>query len=130
MADRRPFSGLVELHSTAEQEWNRLSQQDWLEALAKHPKIGDGSGGEWSRQEQRGIDSAASDVAGSIRRLNIDYERKFGWIFIICATGKSANEMLAALTSRIENGSERELEIAADEQAKIMHLRLDKLLSE
>jgi OHCU decarboxylase len=130
MAERRPFTGRAELHSTGELEWNSLSGQDWLEAFSKHPKIGDRSGGEWSAQEQRGIDNAGPDVASSMRQLNLDYERKFGWIFIICATGKSADEMLLALTNRVENGPERELQIAADEQAKIMHLRLNKLLSE
>ena len=76
------------------------------------------------------MQTARYDTATAIQRLNADYERKFGWIFIICANGRSAEEMLASIQSRLENDPATELPIAAAEQAKITKLRLEKLLAE
>ncbi len=113
----------------AEEAWWSLVESDWLEAFSKHPKIGDRKPiGKWSAEEQRGMDQATSETAGSMENLNRAYEAKFGWIFIICATGRSAEEMLSQLEQRLANDPAAEIRIAAGEQAKITRLRLQKLI--
>ncbi len=98
MIARRPFHGVAELHGTAEDVWRSLDQNDWLEAFSKHPKIGDTNGaGAWSSEEQSGMSEATSDMAEAMLKLNRSYEERFGWIFIVCASGKSADEMCALL---------------------------------
>ena len=84
----------------------------------------------WAGEEQRGANSASEAVLEALARGNRDYEQKFGHIFIVCATGKSAEEMLAMLQERMVNDPEAEMAIAAGEQMKITRLRLDKLLAE
>jgi 2-oxo-4-hydroxy-4-carboxy-5-ureidoimidazoline decarboxylase len=84
----------------------------------------------FSEEEQRGMFQASSETAALIAELNRTYEARFGYIFIICAAGKPPAEMLAALESRLSNAPNQELQVAAAEQAKIMHLRLDKRLAE
>jgi 2-oxo-4-hydroxy-4-carboxy-5-ureidoimidazoline decarboxylase len=130
MLASRPFRDAETFHRTAEEIWFSLRREDWLQAFSKHPKIGAQASSKWSAQEQQGMSEASQDTAQSMRNLNKQYERKFGWIFIICATGKSAGEMRNLLESRLENDPDTELRIAAEEQSKIMHLRLDKLLDE
>lgn len=125
-----PFRDAAALHEKAEDIWASLGRDDWLEAFAKHPKIGAKASGKWPAQEQAGMSQADRETAETMRELNEQYERKFGFIFIVCATGKTAEEMRRLLEERISNERERELQIAAGEQAKIMHLRLDKLLAE
>jgi OHCU decarboxylase len=130
MLASRPFGDAETLHRTADEIWFSLRREDWLEAFSKHPKIGDKASSNWSAQEQQGMSTASEETARRMRELNEQYERKFGWRFIVCATGKPADEMRSLLEQRLSNDPDTELRIAADEQAKIMHLRLDKLLAE
>jgi len=130
MLAARPFENANQLESTAAKTWWELSPADWLEAFAKHPKIGEkGKVSQWSAEEQSGMNAAAAAVANRLVDLNRRYFDKFGFIFIVCATGKSAEEMLALLEARLPNTAEAELRIAAAEQAKITLLRLHKLLT-
>jgi 2-oxo-4-hydroxy-4-carboxy-5-ureidoimidazoline decarboxylase len=126
MTARQPFNGLAGLQAAAEEIWWSLPESDWLEAFAAHPKIGEASTARWSAEEQRGM--ANSNLAEEMRRLNRGYLDKFGWIFIICATGKSAAEMHRQLVDRLANNPAEEIRIAAAEQAKIIRLRLQKLV--
>ena len=135
MAGARPFASAGELMASADRCSGSLERADWLEAFAAHPKIGAGSGDgprgarqDWSAQEQAGVASAAVATLQRLANLNRDYEARFGYIFIVCATGKSAAEMLDLLERRIGNDPETEIRIAADEQRKITRLRLTKLL--
>ena len=137
MTTRRPFRDTNELHSTAEEVWINLTPKDWKEAFAHHPKIGDikslrkkfGSTAQWASGEQAGIKSTPEKVVKALADGNKLYEAKFGYIFIVCATGKSAEEMLTMLKTRLDNYPNDELKIAAGEQAKITRLRLAKILT-
>ena len=137
MTERRPYSSVEELTRTASDIWSSLSQEDWLEAFRSHPKIGEKKATEtvsaqaqqWSGQEQSGVRDANHATIDSLAKLNREYEEKFGFIFIVCATGKSAGEMLAILRGRLQNEAATELPIAAAEQAKITELRLKKLIN-
>lgn len=126
----RPFSGMDELEKCADRVWASCSHEDWLEAFAAHPRIGDQSGNLWSKQEQSGVSAAASLVLTELAETNRVYEKKFGHTFIVCATGKSAAEMLQLLKQRLQNPAEEELKIAAEQQRLITRLRLRKLLAE
>ncbi len=129
MIARRPFSDAESMHAAAHDLWWSLAESDWLEAFACHPKIGETKPvSDWSSQEQQGMAAATIDTAGAIAALNREYQQRFGHIFIVCATGKSAAEMRGLLEQRLENDPKNELRIAAAEQMKITHLRLDKLL--
>jgi OHCU decarboxylase len=142
MADERPFSDPEELREKATDIWWSLDSHDWLEAFRSHPKIGENkptvshetkdqlhSGARnWSEQEQAGVRNAKEETIGYLAQLNLEYEAKFGYIFIVCATGKSSEEMLTILRERLENDEAKELPIAAAEQAKITDLRLKKFL--
>jgi OHCU decarboxylase len=130
MFSRQPFSDSDAMHAAADEIWWSLKVEDWLEAFSKHPRIGQQSAAKWSAQEQSGMSQAAIETAIEMQRLNTEYFAKFDFIFIVCATGKSAAEMLDLLRTRITNSREEEIRIAAAEQAKITHLRLDKLLAE
>jgi 2-oxo-4-hydroxy-4-carboxy-5-ureidoimidazoline decarboxylase len=131
-----PADDLVELLEDAEEQWYLCSEQDWKEAFAHHPKIGDAeslkkkfaSTAHWASEEQGGVNTASPQTIEALAKGNQEYEKKFGYIFIIYATGKSAEEMLAILQSRLQNNPEVEIEVAADEQNKITKLRLEKLL--
>jgi 2-oxo-4-hydroxy-4-carboxy-5-ureidoimidazoline decarboxylase len=131
-----PADDLVELLEDAEEQWFLCSEADWKEAFAQHPKIGDieslktkfASTAEWTTVEQSGVTAASSETMQALAEANKEYEAKFGYIFIVCASGKSAEEMLAILQSRLQNSPEVETEIAADEQNKITKLRIEKLL--
>lgn len=132
---RRPFTTTEDLHAAADEEWAKLGRPDILEAFAAHPRIGDvealrqkfATTAAWAGAEQAGTAAAADAVLRGLADGNRDYEVKFGYIFIVCATGKSAAEMLAILRGRLANDSAAELAVAAAEQAKITHLRLEKL---
>lgn len=131
MTSRRPYADPAALRKAAEQIWWSLKRSDWLEAFAAHPKIGEKKpDAKWSENEQSGMARASETTAGAIARLNNEYEARFGWIFIVCATGKSGDEMLHLLKARLGNDSEAELVIAAGEQLKITQLRLQKLVAE
>jgi 2-oxo-4-hydroxy-4-carboxy-5-ureidoimidazoline decarboxylase len=131
-----PADDLVELLEDAEEQWFKCTEDDWKEAFSHHPKIGDveslkkkfASTAQWASGEQSGVDTASQQTIEALAEGNRKYEEKFGYIFIVCATGKTAEEMLAILTSRLPNEPKDEIEIAADEQNKITKLRLEKLL--
>lgn len=127
MAARRPFASDAALFSAADDVWWDLDPDDWREAFAAHPRIGERGGGAWSAEEQAGMDEASKGIAAEIREGNRRYEAKFGHVFLICATGLSAVEMATALARRLDNDPDTELQIAAAEQAKITRLRLQKL---
>lgn len=130
MIESRPYQDLPSLQQCGEKLWWSLKESDWLEAFASHPKIGEKSAAKWSAAEQSGMSDATKTTAALIASMNEDYERKFGWIFIVYATGKSASEMQRILQGRLQNSRESELPIAAAEQVKITNLRLEKLVAE
>ena len=136
-----PADDLVELLEDAEEQWFKCGEADWKEAFARHPKIGDidslkkkfASTADpiaigWASGEQSGVSTASQKTIEVLAASNKKYEDKFGYIFIVCATGKSAEEMLEILQSRLLNSPEDEIQVAADEQNKITKLRLEKLL--
>jgi 2-oxo-4-hydroxy-4-carboxy-5-ureidoimidazoline decarboxylase len=128
MARRRPFPDEDALYHAAEQVWWSLGADDWLEAFGHHPRIGERAAG-WARDEQSGVSTASRVTMASLAAFNADYERKFGYVFLICATGRSAEDMLGDVQRRLGNDPEPELRVAAGEQAKITRLRLEKLLT-
>ena len=138
MASSRPFSSEEELIQTASAIWNELEIPDRLEAFAAHPMIGNAKpapaqqkqSGEWSAGEQAGMAAADDRVRQDLADANREYYDKFGLIFIVCATGKSAAEMLELCRSRLANDRETEIANAAREQQKITEIRLRKLLSQ
>jgi 2-oxo-4-hydroxy-4-carboxy-5-ureidoimidazoline decarboxylase len=136
VARGRPYADEAALYEAADRAWAAMDRADILEALAHHPRIGAdldslrdrfAATASWSAGEQAGVADAGDDVLVALRDGNLRYEERFGHIFIVCATGKSAAEMLALLEERLGNDPERELAIAAAEQAKITRLRLEKL---
>jgi 2-oxo-4-hydroxy-4-carboxy-5-ureidoimidazoline decarboxylase len=136
MCGGRPFRDQAALLAAADRAFEGLERVDWLEAFAHHPRIGDmaslrakyASTAAWAGEEQRGAAAAGEDTLAALADGNRAYEQRFGYIFILCATGKSADEMLAMLRARMPNPPEREIRIAAEEQMKITRLRLEKLL--
>ena len=134
MAAGRPYGTAADLEAAADRHFDALDRNDWLEAFAAHPRIGEtpgqGHGAAWSREEQAGAAGAEAAVRAELARANRLYDERFGHIFIVCATGKSAGEMLALLRQRLGNEPAAELPIAALEQRKITHLRLARLLAE
>lgn len=135
MAARRPFTGLNELCDAADAIWRNLQAADWLEAFGHHPQIGQKaaigseSSRRWAEGEQTGARAGTENVKARLAQGNLNYREKFGYIFIVCASGKSAEEMLALLDQRIQNEPEQELNIAAEQQGLITRLRLEKLLA-
>lgn len=128
MCARQPFKNRDELLTAADEVWKSLQEHDWLEAFAHHPRIGGRAEGV-AKQEQSGVDRADDKILSAIAVGNRRYEEKFGFIFLICATGKSAREMLATLEARLQNDRATELKIAVEEQAKITKLRLERILA-
>lgn len=133
-----PFTSTSVLLDISETIWNRYcSENDWLEAFTHHPRIGDvdslekkfSSTKDWAGNEQSGVKEADSTILQQLFQYNGAYEQKFGFIFIVCATGKSATEMLELLEQRINNSYGDEIKIAAAEQNKITAIRINKLLS-
>lgn len=136
MLAERPYASLRELLSLADRIWDDLDSDDHLEAFAHHPQIGVnleelarkfGDTASWASQEQAGAALADAATLTALRDDNLAYAAHFGFIFIVCATGKSAAELLALLRARLPNDRETELRVAAAEQAKITKLRLEKL---
>jgi allantoicase len=123
MIAARPFSSWNEVEETAAAVWKTSSREEILEAFAAHPKIGDHMGAE----EQARVRTATEETLQELSRLNREYEARFGYIYIVCATGKSAEEMLALLHKRLESDPEEEIAIAAEEQRLITQLRLRKI---
>ncbi len=152
LAARRPFGAKEELLAAADEIWGSLGQEDWLEAFRAHPRIGErkdstqraqstqrtqgkrdmavrgGRAARWSEEEQAGTSSAGAETRAALAEANRTYEARFGHIFIVCATGKSSEEMLALLRQRLQNDPDVEREIAAEQQRQITHLRLERLL--
>ena len=120
---------------SAEEKWDECNEAGWLEAFEHHPKIGNinslpgtsAATKEWAENEQSGVTRAHDETLRELARENEAYRDKFGFIFIICATGKSAEEMLTQLKGRMNNNLEEEIKIAAAEQLKITKLRIEKL---
>ncbi len=138
MVYARPFANVEDLKSKSDGIWSQVDYEGWIEACEGHPKIGDvdslakkyASTKQWAGNEQQGMDSADMEVIEALAKGNEDYEHKFGYIFIVCATGKSASEMLEILNSRLPNEPKSELDIARGEQNKITRIRLDKLIEQ
>jgi OHCU decarboxylase len=136
MAARRPFRGAGDVLRAAEEAWGGLDGEDWLEAFSRHPQIGESKSAteqtrkeqSWSEQEQSGMSAADDAARGELAELNREYEKRFGYIFIVCAAGKSPEQILASLKSRMGNDPETELKVASQEQRHITRLRLEKLL--
>ena len=136
MNQSRPFQNKNEVYQQAESIWFSLSSEDWLEAFTHHPKIGDidslrkkfHNTKSISKNEQSGVNDAEKSTLNILAKSNQLYEDKFGFIFIVCATGKSADEMLALIKMRLNKNADTEMQNAAKEQNKIIQLRLEKLL--
>ena len=132
MVARRPFGSNARLLRAARIEWFGLTEADWLEAFSHHPRIGDRASlaarfpasHDLSAAEQAAVGQARADVLSALAEANESYFSRFGFIFIVCATGKTAEEILAVLRARLPNDRATELRIAAEEQAKITALRL------
>ena len=135
MLGRRPFGSLEALLDAARTEWFSLTPADWQEAFAAHPRIGDMASlrarfagtRHLAAREQAGVEGAPDDVLAALAEGNAAYEAQFGYIFIVCATGLSAGQMLATLRARLLHDPWSEIGIAAEEQAKITALRLTQL---
>ncbi len=128
MARRRPFASFDRLLQAASEIWWSLDAADWLEAFRAHPQIGQRKPvSAWSAEEQSGMKRVTATVASALEEANHEYAAQFGYIFIVCASGKSAGEMLAIVRSRLGNPPGEEIRVAAEEQAKITRLRLQKL---
>ena len=138
MTNARPFADSDALFRAADNLWWALSEEDWLEAFRSHPKIGEQKAvavqseqaRNWSAQEQSGIHTAAIETKAALAAGNQKYEKRFGFIFIVCASGRSPEEMLNILNVRMQNDPGTELRVAAEEQRKITRLRLEKLLNQ
>lgn len=137
MASKRPIHDELSLMGTSDAVWQALGESDWLEAFRSHPRIGEyrvevnsvAQTSAWSEQEQQKAASADEAMKLALKWGNREYEQKFGRIFIVCATGKTAGEILEILRRRLHNDEATELQQAAEEQRKIMHIRLKKWIA-
>ena len=138
MTSRRPFTDSASLLAAADAVADALSRDDWLEAFSHHPRIGETNltqpkfapTSDMSRREQSGMARASDETRAAFAEGNRAYQTRFGHVFLICATGKSGDEMLAQLRVRLANDAATELRNAAAEQRKITRLRLERMLSE
>ncbi|HSP15174.1 MAG TPA: allantoicase [Thermoanaerobaculia bacterium] len=129
MAEGRPFTDWKEIIAASDRIWSGLKPEDWMEAFRAHPRIGEKRDSvRWSSDEQSGTRAASNATMDALAKGNREYEEKFGHVFLICATGRSADEMLATLRERMKNDAATEMRIAAEEQRKITALRLEKLV--
>jgi OHCU decarboxylase len=140
MAEVRPFSSLAALKDEAARAADALTERDWLEAFAAHPRIGERRDGTsaapprlgqtqvWSAEEQSRVEAAGAVTLAALAEANRAYEAKHGFIYIVCATGKGAEEMLALVQERAQNDRRTEIAKASEEQRKITDLRLEKLV--
>ncbi len=135
MVNKRPYADIAQINQAADRAFDELERTDWIEAFECHPRIGDieslrmkfAGNKQWSAGEQSGVSAASDEVLHRLAKGNDDYFNRFGYLFIVCATGKSAAEMLELLEGRLHNDPEEELILAGNEQRKITHLRIDKL---
>jgi OHCU decarboxylase len=130
MAAARPFDSAHAMLVTADVVWSALREEDWREAFAAHPQIGASGDSSWSAQEQAGVAGTTASVLERLAAKNREYKARFGYIFIVYASGKTAAEMLALLEERLPNDAATEIRVAEEEQRKITRLRLEKLLAE
>jgi allantoicase len=131
----RPFASWDELTALADRTWSKLGSEDWMEAFGAHPRIGEsvipsglGMTRAWTSDEQSGTSAASPETMNALAEGNREYEKKFGHIYLVCATGRSADDMLANLRERMKNDAATELRVAAEEQRRITALRLEKLV--
>jgi OHCU decarboxylase len=137
MLNRVPFPNTASLLDTADEVWAALTRDDWLEAFRHHPAIGARRGKKvqsttarrWSKSEQSVAQEADAATLSELAKANEEYRAKFGHVFLICATGKTSEEILSNLRWRLPNDPEQELRVAAEEQRKITRLRLEKLFT-
>jgi len=137
MASQRPIQDEASLLATSDTIWRSVGESDWLEAFRSHPRIGEtrtekvapAQSSTWSEQEQEKAATADEAVKMALKWGNREYEQKFGRIFIVCATGKSASEILEILRRRLHNDDATELQLAAEEPRQIMHIRLKKWIA-
>jgi OHCU decarboxylase len=138
MVVRRPFASTSDVLATADDVWARLGPDDWREAFAHHPRIGErraevpqaDRASEWSVGEQSRVATAPASVQEQLAIVNREYESRFGFIYLVCAAGRTAEDLLATARERLQNDPDTELRVAASEQQKITRLRLEKLFSE
>lgn len=137
MVARRPFNATEAVISMAGDIWLAMGPDDWREAFAHHPRIGeraaarpqDERAAAWSAGEQSSVANADASMHDELAQINRAYEARFGYIYIVCAAGRSADELLEIARRRLTNAPDDELRIAAEEQRQITRLRLRKLLS-
>ena len=138
MVLKRPVTDEDALLASSDTIWRSLGESDWLEAFRSHPRIGESraetsaspQSSAWSEQEQQKAAAAEEALQMALKWGNREYEQKFGRIFIVCATGKSASEILEILRHRLHNDEATELQLAAEEQRQIMRIRLKKWISQ
>ena len=136
MVNLRPIGTVAKLSEAADRMWGTMQEPDWLEAFACHPRIGEqkvnaeGRSAAWSKQEQSRVSAAGDSLLTELAEGNRAYEERFGFTYIVCATGKNAAEMLAILRRRMANTREDELREATEQQRQIMQIRLGKWLVE
>lgn len=137
MAARRPFPDVTTLLAASDETWSNLTAADWMEAFRSHPRIGESravqsasaQSATWSAQEQQTVAAAGDAVRIALAEANQEYEQRFRHIFIVCATGKSAPEILEILRRRLQNDEPTELREAAEQQRQITRIRLTQWLS-
>jgi OHCU decarboxylase len=136
MVALRPIENVFALSEAADRVWSTMQEPDWMEAFACHPRIGElkahatAKSVAWSRQEQSSAASSADRTRAELAAGNALYEERFGFTYIVCATGKSAEEMLAILERRLNRDRAAELKEAAEQQRQITQIRLGKWLVE
>jgi OHCU decarboxylase len=132
VAGGRPYGDFAELLTACESAWKELAPADWLAAFAAHPRIGESGGHapESSDREQSGVRSAPAEMMVALAEQNRRYEARFGYVFLISASGRTAGEILTAFRQRMRNDPAAELVVAADEHRKITRLRLERMLNE
>jgi OHCU decarboxylase len=130
VAAGRPYLDLAALQRAADEVWTGLDPGDWLEAFAAHPRIGEHGGGsaDWSRQEQAAVGTAGQQLQAAIARGNAAYEDRFGYVFLVSAADRDAEEILANLRARLGNDPDTELRVAADQHRRITRLRIERMM--
>ena len=135
LATLRPFKDEVALFVTSDSIWTKMQEPDWMEAFRAHPRIGERKpieastqSKDWSNQEQAVVHGSHAEILAKLASGNLRYEKQFGFTYIVCATGKSAEEMLAILQTRLTNDRQTELREAAEQQRQITQIRLRKWL--
>ncbi len=128
IADRRPFAETAEVYGAADSAAPYLSTTEIESALAAHPRIGERSTSSFSRGEQSGVDTEDTDLTLALRSGNAAYERRFGHVYLVCASGRSGNELLEILHTRLSNDADTELRVVVEELRKIALLRLTKVI--